>query len=227
MKDKNKGYWQKSEKLRNSMPDMLSKDLKTELYGYEDESQDETIIQRINRKLYQYKEIKLLCKKTHIQGFYYLIILIICLIFILIGYCGHYLTIIIGTLYPLYMSFKTLHFRIGEEKSDGTRYDEYDERNDIIQWLSYWIIFSIFIDLESAIGHILKKVPLYFFAKIVFLLLCYLPQYQLAEWLYIKIVRKIFSKYEERVTNIAKEFIRKLTAETKKNKKMSNSAPIK
>lgn len=225
MEKKEQKYWDKKKELRRSMPEILRDNFITEIFGKDEKYPDETLIQKINRKLYQYKEIKMICKKTHIPGFVYCIILLVCLLTILVGYFQNYLTILIATLYPLYTSFKTLQFRIGEEKSDGTTYDELDERKDIIQWLNYWIIFSIFINIESIFGSLMKKIPLYFFAKIVFLLLCFLPQYQLSGWLYNKIVRKIFWKCEGKVMDIAHTFVEKLKARSneKKNKNKFNN----
>lgn len=216
MKDKLNDYWKSRKKLSRSMKEMLSNNILTELYG-DEKDKGLSIIERINKKLYQYKEIKMFCKKTHIPGFYYLCVLFICLLIILFGYCQNVLTILIATIYPLYMSFKTLQFRLGEEKEDGGIYDENDERKDRIQWLSYWVIFSIFINFESIFSSVLKKIPLYFFAKIVFLLLCFLPNYELSSWLYNKFVRKLFVKYEDKVVGVAASFIAKLKAKAEES----------
>ena len=215
-------YWAKTEKLRQSMPELVNKNLLQELYEEDPEHPEETFKDRINRLLYKYKEIKLLCKKTHIEGFYYAIFLLFALILILVGYFDSSLTILLATVYPLYMSFKTLQFRIGEEKADGGIYDEEDERENIVQWLSYWIFYTIFINLESFFGTILKRVPLYFFFKIIFLLLCFLPQYQLASVIYNKYVKILFAKYENKIVDyfskVAEKFTEKDDRPLKKNR---------
>ena len=163
MKTTLKNYWAKSEKLRQSMPEIVNTKFLQELYGEDPEHPEYTIKDKINKYLYQYKEIKTFCKMTHIEGFYYAILIFIALGFIFVGYFDSSLTIIIATFYPLYMSFKTLQFRIGEEKADGGIYDEEDEKQNTIQWLIYWVFYSVFINLEGFFGSILKKIPFYFY----------------------------------------------------------------
>ena len=148
---------------------------------------------------------------THIEGFYYAILIFIALGFIFVGYFDSSLTIIIATFYPLYMSFKTLQFRIGEEKEDGGIYDEEDEKQNTIQWLIYWVFYSVFINLEGFFGSLLKKVPFYFFFKVVFLLMCFLPQYQLANVIYTKYIRVWFIKYENIIVDYFKKIAEKFT----------------
>jgi len=81
--------------------------------------------EKINRNLLKYKEIKLIYKKTGIAPAYLVYILFICLFFILIGYLEVYLTFLIANLYPMYISYKTLQ-------------NEAASKSDIIQWLTYW-----------------------------------------------------------------------------------------
>lgn len=47
------------------------------------------------------------------------------------------LTLLIGTIYPMYMSFKAIE---SEEKEDDT------------QWLIYWVIYSTFTIAEVFVG---------------------------------------------------------------------------
>ena len=108
------------------------------------------------------------------------------------GFFDNYITIILATFYPLYMSFKALQFRIGEEKPDGTIFNDQDEHDYIIRWLCYWICYSVLINIESVFGNILKKVPLYFFFKIIFLLLCFMPHCQFSSHIYDNYIKKIF-----------------------------------
>ncbi len=89
------------------------------------ENENKSFTERINDNLMKYKEIKMVYKKTGIPPAYLLYALIACLLLILIGYCEAYLTILIGTLYPIYISIKTLQ-------------KENIEKDDRIQWLTYW-----------------------------------------------------------------------------------------
>ena len=169
----------------------------------------------------KYKEFKTLYKKTHIRPVYFFYILVICLLFIVVGFFDKYLTILIATVYPLYISLKTLQSKIGEEKADGGIYDEEDKKKDVTQWLSYWVVYSVFINFESIFGFVLKYIPFYFFIKVIFLLFCFLPQYQLAWWLYDHCIRTLFNKYESHIINFSNKIYRSITIGNEENDTIS------
>jgi hypothetical protein len=202
---------EKTRKMRGSMPEILTKGLLLDLYDEDKENPELTFRQRFNKKMNQYKEIKTFCKLTHIEPFFYSIIISILLIFVIVGFFDNYITIILATFYPLYMSFKALKFKIGEEKPDGTIYDDEDEKNDIIRWLCYWICYSVLINIESIFRSLLKKVPLYFFFKIVFLLLCFLPHCQFSSYVYDNYIKRFFAKYEKKIVDVSSTIVRKFT----------------
>ena len=172
-------YWKKTENLRSSMPDFFINNVFAPLDD-EPNTPKKSLSEQINDRLMKYKEFKTLYKKTHIRPVYFFYILVVCLLFIVVGFFDKYLTILIATVYPLYISLKTLQSKIGEEKADGGIYDEEDKKKDVTQWLSYWVVYSLFINFESIFGFVLKYIPFYFFIKVIFLLFCFLPQYQLA-----------------------------------------------
>lgn len=217
MKEKG-SKWKKNEELRMSSPQMIRSALLLDLYGEDPDHPQESFRQRVNRKFNKYKEIKSFCKFTHIEPFFYLIIISILLLFVIVGFFDNYITIILATFYPLYMSFKALQFRIGEEKPDGTIFNDQDEHDDIIRWLCYWICYSVLINIESVFGNILKKVPLYFFFKIIFLLLCFMPHCQFSSHIYDNYVKKIFSKYEKKIVDYSSEIVRKFTEDEERKK---------
>jgi len=159
MNKKNKKYWEQSNELRQSMPDIRNKEFMKE---FKDEEEGESYIDKINKKLLEYQEIKYVCQKTKIKPFYYSLLLIVALVFILIGYFDKQLTLIIATIYPLFMTFKTLQ-----------NYNEEDEQNkiELIHWLQYWILYTIFLNFECIFGYLFRK--LYFICKIIFLINCF------------------------------------------------------
>lgn len=220
MKDKLKDYWGKTQNLRKSMPNFL----KNSLIGPVDEKESEqlSITERINKACLKYKEVRIVYKKTKIPPAYLIYILLISLLFITIGYCDRYLTILIATLYPLYISLKTLQSIIGEEKADGGSYTEEDQKQDIIQWLSYWVVYSLFINFEGLFGKLLKYIPFYFIIKVIFLLLCFLPQYRLSWWIYTHVISKLFQRYEATIIAFGNRIINAITSENEdvhRNKK--------
>ena len=207
-----KNYWDKTSDLRNSIPNFY-KELKKE----DPEHPNDNIQMKINRKLLKYKEIKILYEKTGIHPIYFLYILLICLLFIFIGFFDHFLTILIATVYPLYISYKTLqnHINDYDEDENENEEDSGDNINDIIQWLSYWVVYSIFINFETIFKKLLIYIPFYFFIKVIFLLFCFLPQYQLSGWIYNKFIRDLFIKYEKDILDVSNQFINNFTKNDK------------
>jgi hypothetical protein len=64
----------------------------------------------------------------------------------------------------------------------------------------------------------LKSLPLYFFGKVIFLLICYLPQYNGAKWMYENIIKDIFHKYEKTVYDYTVKITKKLTVVMEESK---------
>jgi hypothetical protein len=105
--------------VRSSMPNLIRPKIFTEYFSEENKT--------LNDSLLQYKELKMLYTKTGIKPIYFFYGLGICMALILIGYFEFYLSLLIATLYPLYISIKTL-------QSEGNK-------EDIKQWLTYWYIY--------------------------------------------------------------------------------------
>lgn len=215
------GYWDKTKKLRTSMPNFLKKSILGEL----DEGEErKTLSEAINEALLKYKEIKVIYKKTGIQPAYFAYIIFICLLFIFIGFFERYLTILIATAYPLYISFKTIQYKVGEKKPDNMGvYTAQDKQKDVTQWLSYWVVYSIFINFEGIFGKILKFIPFYFFFKVIFLLFCYLPQYQLASYIYENCIAHLFVKYNDKILDLSQNLVEFMKANKSNEGNKGNS----
>ena len=203
MQNKLQSYWLKTKGLRNSMPNFFTDNVFGPLEDEDPTKPKKSLSEQINDRLMKYKEFKAVYKKTGIRPVYFMYVLIICLLFIVIGFFDKYLTILIATVYPLYISLKTLQYKIGEEKQDGGVYSEQDKKKDVTQWLSYWVVYAFFINFEGLFGYFLKYIPFYFFIKVIFLLFCFLPQYQLAWWIYDNCIRKLFQKYETHIISFS------------------------
>ena len=176
MTSKLKDYWKKTEGLRQSMPEIVPEFYK-DIF---DLKEGETYFDKINKKLLEYEEVKYVCKKTKIKPFYYLILVIIALSFILVGYFSKYLTLLLATIYPLFMTFKALQYS-----------DENEKKEQIIHWLKYWIFYCVFLNFECCFGNFFKN--FYFFFKIIFLISCFPLNSRLTAWIYntcLGIVRK-------------------------------------
>lgn len=74
-----------------------------------------------------------------------------------------------GFFYPAYMSFKAI---------------DTPQENDNTQWLTYWVVFSLFSILESCAMFLTSFIPFYFFIKIAFFLYLYHPKFNGASLIY-------------------------------------------
>lgn len=72
-------------------------------------------------------------------------------------------SVTIGFIYPAYQSYKAL---------EGKRSD------DAAEWLTYWVIFSLFTVFESIADWFISWIPFYYIFKLVLLLWLLLPQFK-------------------------------------------------
>ena len=186
-----KNYFQKTEKYRQSMDNILPEIFKDP--DVMDVKENKTIIDKINIKLMEINEIKYICKKTKIKPFYYLILLAIVFFFILIGYFSTKLTIVVATFYPLFMTFKLL--------KDIEDIDE-EKKREILHWLKYWIFFCVFLLFECFFGIFLKK-KIYFIFKVIFLISCFPLDSRLTNWIYNN-CRNLVLTYEPGIVEYCK-----------------------
>ena len=139
-------------------------------------------------------QIDLLGEKCGVNGNIIFGIIICCLISVFIGYFENIITNIVGILYPAYWSIKSLENKKIEDK----------------QWLTYWVVFSLFVLVETLFGFLLKYIPFYTFIKLAFLLWLFLPNYRGAQQIYDNFVIKLFKKYEVQIENTKNQFEDKL-----------------
>ncbi len=125
----------------------------------------------------------------------YAYIIVLILIFLFISFIDKILTIFFGMCVPLYLSIKSLRER---------------QREKIRDWCKYWIIFSIFLNFENFFFPFLVEIRLYFFYKVVFLLILFLPQYNGADYFYTNILKELFIKYEEDLCDVTRTLAEKL-----------------
>lgn len=185
----------KTEGLRSSQPDVRVTEIFKKNYIVEEK---ETIEERINRILEKNKYFKKISKKLKINPIYLLIILLIPFLILLLTFFN-FTTKLITTIYPLYMSFKTLQYQVNKSKKNGKLYKQEDEDNDTTQWLSYWLLYSFVINSECILGSLVDKIPLYKLLKFIFLLSCFLPQVRLSVVIYIYFTSKLYQLYGENV----------------------------
>ena len=89
---------------------------------------------------------------------------------------------LMGFFYPAYMSFKAID---SVDTADNT------------QWLTYWVVFSLFSIVESTASVLTAFIPFYFYIKCGFFLWLYHPKFQGAQMVYNDVVRPLLLPYLE------------------------------
>lgn len=74
------------------------------------------------------------------------------------------------------------------------------QTEEVEHWLVYWIVFGIFSFLEGHVDWLLGSwMPIYYPLKLLFLFMCFLPQFKGAQWLFVNVVHPILDKHEEHI----------------------------
>mmetsp|Transcript_76844 Transcript_76844/g.156290 ORF Transcript_76844/g.156290 Transcript_76844/m.156290 type:complete len:188 (+) Transcript_76844:210-773(+) len=89
---------------------------------------------------------------------------------------------VIGNLFPAYASYKAVLSKNPKAHK---------------QWLMYWIVNTFFIVFEMFGDALVSWVPLYYEAKIVFIVWLTLPQFQGATVMYKKFIEPALENYEK------------------------------
>ena len=160
-----------------------------------------SLYEKINRYLKKIKEIRILSKYTKIPPFYFLLVLLLFIGYILLKLFINNLSLSLATVYPLFMTFKSLQ-----------NYDSHDSegRQKVVHWLKYWILYSCFLNFESWFGHFLKL--FYTFLKLFFLMGSFPVESSILEWTY-SIIFNFFCKYEEIIESFYKKVKQNLLEE--------------
>ena len=160
----------------------------------------DTLVQKINKYLSEYRLVNKICDKFNIAPIY---ILIVCLIPVVILLFKHFTvtTTMIALIYPLYKSFKTLHKKsINPESEDA----------ETTRWLSYWLIYAFINNSECIFWKFFEKIKIYNLIKFIFLILCFIPKVKLSVYIYDFFTSKIYDKYGEKFEKNTVEFFRKI-----------------
>jgi len=98
-----------------------------------------------------------------------------------------FIAMLVGVLYPSIESYKAL---------------KTENKDDDSQWLSYWIIFSLFTLVEFFLDIVLAWIPLYYEAKLIAILYLALPQTRGA--------LKLFQDHQDKLDLLYKQAIEQL-----------------
>ena len=140
------------------------------------------------------EHLEIISEKAGLDAKLVIIGLVVACVFVFIGYFDQYITTFVGIAYPAFWSIRAI---------------ESKETDDDKQWLTYWVVFSLFsiIDLFSAF--VLKFIPFYFFLKMIFLIWLFMPNFKGATFVYDHFLIKIFKKYETEIEKVGTKIIGK------------------
>ena len=199
--------FESTKKLRGSQPEMKKKKEFINKYMKAD-----TLVQKINKYLSEYRLVNKICDKFNIAPIY---ILIVCLIPVVILLFKHFTvtTTMIALIYPLYKSFKTLQKKsFNQEKEDA----------ETTRWLSYWLMYAFINNSECIFWKFFEKIKIYNLIKFIFLILCFIPKIKLSLLIYNFFTSKIYDKYGEKFEKNTVEFFRKIFGGRKSESNFEN-----
>lgn len=106
---------------------------------------------------------------------------IVALFLFITSMASYLLSSLIGFLYPAYMSFKAI---------------QSTDKEDDKQWLTYWVVFSIFQIFDGLLSSILSFLPFYYIFKVAFYVYLFHPKTKGANLIYTKLVNPLLSKHQ-------------------------------
>ena len=130
------------------------------------------------------EQMDLIREKTGIKGIYIIIFLLGSILFVYLNIFENLITNLVGTIYPSFWTIKAI---------------ESKNKNDIKKWLTYWIVFGVFIIIDFFNIIIVKIFPYYFLMKIMFLIWLFMPGSNGCTVVYQLFVKKIFNTFEDSI----------------------------
>jgi receptor expression-enhancing protein 5/6 len=109
----------------------------------------------------------------------------------LLGLGSHLLTVTVAVMYPIIMSFRAL------KDTEPANHEE-DE-----QWLTYWVVYGVFIMTETCFSVLTSLIPFYFSFKLVFLVYLMHPMTKGALHIFQVIVDPVLSRYDRKIQEVA------------------------
>jgi receptor expression-enhancing protein 5/6 len=109
------------------------------------------------------EHIKIIETKSKLNRKQIIQYLSVCITLVFFGIFGQLVSFVATTYYPIIWSLKAIKSKEAEEDK---------------QWLTYWVIYAIFVFLDGFSGLITLLIPFYFFIKTMILFWMYLPNFK-------------------------------------------------
>jgi receptor expression-enhancing protein 5/6 len=113
-----------------------------------------------------------------------------CFVLTFLGISESLVTTLVATVFPIFWSIKAI---------------ESPDTDDDKQWLTYWVVISAFQIIDDYSHFILAIIPLYYFLKLVLIVILMLPNIQGSAWVYNTIVYRLFKTYEKDLDNLTEK----------------------
>lgn len=169
------------------------------------ETSKQTFLDKLNEHL---KKIE---GKTQIKRKNFYTIILTSLILIWTGICDIYISYLITMLYPALWTLK----EIKKKEMDGAK-----------QWVTYWVIFSLFVSIDMFLDQVMAIVPFYVFIRTIFLLWLHLPNFKGAVIVYNTFILEIL-KYTNNFAFLGRNQKNKLLIEVEDIiQKKSRDSPL-
>jgi len=139
--------------------------------------------------------VKLIQEKTQVRPSFLAVGLgTFAVLFLVWGVGAQFVTNLVGFVYPLYESYRSLHAASSASAVHSQP-----------QWLTYWVIYALFSLIESLTDFFLLWIPLYPLVKVAFLVWCFYPTTHGAEQIYHKVVEPVLARFEGRIDSVGRE----------------------
>lgn len=129
------------------------------------------------------KFVRLIQKQTNFPAIYVILTVVACGICVYFGSFEIFFTNFIGIIFPIYWSMRALDTDINSK----------DEEK---QWYTYWLIFLSMLPFDMLFGRIFRHIPLFYFAKYIFLCWMFLPNFYGASYIHDSLIKKKFPQLE-------------------------------
>ena len=132
---------------------------------------------------HKYKEqLNIIEDKIGIDGQYIIYVLLTLSIIVFLGIFESAITNFVGIIFPSYLSLRAIETLEADMEK---------------QWITYWIIFSLFSIVDNFVWIFITYFPFYYFVKYLILVYMFLPNFQGAILIYDSIINDIFKKIEK------------------------------
>lgn len=129
-------------------------------------------------------------EKTKINPFIVLAGLLGALVAVFYGHYQENISLLVGTVFPMYMSVIAI---------------ESPDKEDDKHWCTYWVVYFSFTFVENYANLALHLIPFYFFIKLAFLVWLFFPSTNGANLIYNYLLVHFWSKYESNIDSVINE----------------------